>query len=159
VTRQRVNAEGTRLRIDALRQDGTTAYALSKTLGVDPGTVLKIARGQRFVNRDTAVAVYVLFGVRCGVGLSWDEEELDAPGPGSSTGDRWTRRPSVDLAEDLDDLASQLGFARAGTVTGWEPRARRHVAARLGMSVRSFDRAVYRGRAYQRKQLVERSAA
>jgi hypothetical protein len=68
------------------------------------------------------------------------------------------KRFSLHVVEDLDDLAEQYGFSRWGTVTGWEPRARRFVAGRLGMDVDSFDRAVYRGRAYQ-KQLLERGAA
>lgn len=94
--------------------------------------------------------------------LAWDEGSLDNP---DALPARWaTRRPgvserrSVELVEDLDFLAAQLGFVRVPGVLGWDVRARRAVAARLGMGLGSFDRAVYRGRAYG-SQLGQRSVA
>jgi hypothetical protein len=160
-TTQRVNAAGTKRRLEALFADGVTSAEIARLTGLHRDWPRRIAARSEVVNRRTAIAVYAAYiDLVAGTWrlVAWDDDNLDAPveiSGGTGTGVRKGTRWSVHLVEDLDDIAEQMGFVRWGTVTGWEPKARRHVAARLGMSAESFDRAVYRGRA----RLVERSAA
>jgi hypothetical protein len=161
VTTQRVASTGTQRRIKHLRADGWWSYAnIAAATGLDTETVRRV-QYRKLVNRSTAIAVYgvyLTYPVQWHPFAGWDDDTLDRPvtvAQQSTHGVRAGYRPAVHVVEDLDDIAEQMGFVRQETMTGWEPRARRHVAARLGMSARSFDRAVYRGRA----RLGERSAA
>jgi hypothetical protein len=157
VSRQRVNSEGTRLRLNQLQTTtGWSARRIGKIAGIDGGTVRSIPT-QSSVNLRTARLVYDLCLIASPVAVPWDDDGVDSLAPGSSGLGR-PRKAAAVVAEDLDDLAAHYGGRRERSILGWDVRTRRHVAARLGMRLEALDRAVYRDRALQRN-LVGREAA